>query len=260
LDECFLGGARRRGEIVRLIEIPVPLRKRGGIFNLTRASSFELAAAVEGAIKTNFGHAIRAYLERLVAEREFWTQRAKLLVDRFIRKVGATSDPWTLRLATKFAIVYAGGRIPAEMNIAPWPQRHPFKCIADLYRRAREVVATPEEALADLLSRLAANKSSDRRFPLLKKGEALPKAAQKTAWGLRRKASNLPPHLAIHSEKLDELVRPRKHANQVPQLLAAGGYTLPGKDGRIVSQLMVEGFGSARKPYFVRVRLDRLPK
>jgi hypothetical protein len=66
--------------------------------------------------------------------------------------------------------------------------------------------------------------------------------------------------LALHSEKLDELVRPRKHANQVRQLLAAGGYTLPGKDGRIVSQLMVEGFGSAQKPYFVRVRLDRLPK
>jgi hypothetical protein len=127
---------------------------------------------VEVAIKTNFGHPIRAYLERLVAEREFWTQRAKLLVDRCIRKVGATSDPWTLRFATKFAIIYAGAR--TEMNIAPWPQRHPFRCIADLYRRGREVVATPEEALADLLSRLAANKSSDRRFPVLKKGEALP--------------------------------------------------------------------------------------
>jgi uncharacterized protein (DUF927 family) len=125
LDECLLGGVRRRGEIVRLVEIPVPPKERGGVFNLTRASSFELAAAVEGAIKTNFGHAIRAYLDR-----EFWTQRAKLLVDRFIRKVGATSDPWTLRLATKFAIVYAGGRIAAEMNIAPWPKRHPFKCIA----------------------------------------------------------------------------------------------------------------------------------
>jgi hypothetical protein len=114
--------------------------------------------------------------------------------------------------------------------------------------------------LDDLLARLAANKTSDRRFPLLKKGEALPKAAKKSAWGIRRKASSAPGHLALHSERLDQLVRPRKHAEQVRQLLAARGYTLPGKDGRIVSQLMMKGFAASAKPYFVRVRLDRLSK
>jgi hypothetical protein len=180
-------------------------------------------------------------------------------VENFIRELGAQSDPWTQRFATKFAVVYAAANLAAEMEIAPWPPKHAFKCVARLYRRARNVVATPEEALADLLHRLAANATSKRRFPLLNKSEALHEGARRKAWGFRREALGTPPNLAVHSKTFDKLVRPRRHASQVRQLLAAGGYTLPGKEGRLVSQLKVGGFGSSRKPYFIRVRIDRLP-
>jgi hypothetical protein len=263
LDDCFLGEARRQGEIVRLIEIPVPPRKKGGIFDRmesTELSSGELAKAVEDAVRDNFGHPIRAFISRLVADRATYTDRAATLVKQFVREVGAESDPWTQRFATKFAVVYAAAHLAAEMKIAPWPPEHALKCVSRLYRRARNVVATPEEALADLLHRLAANATSKSRFPALKKGKALPKAAKKKAWGIRRKASGTPPNLAVHSKKFNTLVRPRKHAGQVRELLADGGYTLPGKDGRFVSQLKVKGFGTSQKPYFIRVRLDRLPR
>jgi hypothetical protein len=53
-------------------------------------------------------------------------------------------------------------------------------------------------------------------------------------------------------------VRPRRHGDQVRKLLADGGYTLPGKDGRHVRQIMVEGFGS-KKPYFACIPLSCLP-
>jgi hypothetical protein len=121
------------------------------------------------------------------------------------------------------------------------------------------VVATPEEALADLLQRLAKNATSKKRFPVLKKGKALAEGASKEAWGFRRKTPDTPANLAIYSKTFDKLVRPRKHAAQVRKLLAAGGYALPGKEGRLVTQLKVEGFGSSEKPYFIRVRRDRLP-
>jgi hypothetical protein len=263
LDADFLGEARRRGEIVRLIEVPVPEIKKGGIFDraeTTELSTSELAKMTEHAVGDNYGYPIRAYLERLVADREGYAHRAAKLVERFIRKVGAQSDPWTQRFATKFAVIYAGAHIAAEMKIAPWPKRHAFKCVARLYRRARNVVATPEEALADLLHRLAANERSKTRFPALKKGETVSRDARKGAWGIRRKTLGTPPNLAVLSKKLNKLVRPRRHAAQVRQLLADGGYTLPGKDGRIVSQLKVSGFGSSNKPYFVRIRRDRLPR
>lgn len=262
LDDRFLGEARKRGEMVRLIEIPVPKPKKGGIFDRMASvelSTADLAKQVEDAVRANFGHPVRAFLQRLTEDPQTYTQQAKVLVEKFVRKVGAQDDAWTQRFATKFAITYAAACIAAEMKIAPWPRKHAFKCVARLYRRALNVVATPEEALADLLHRLAANATSKKRFPVLKKGNALPKGASKAAWGFRRKTRGTPANLAVHSEKFDKLVRPRKHADQVRTLLAREGYALPGKEGRIVTQLKIKGFGSSEKPYFIRVRRDRLP-
>jgi uncharacterized protein (DUF927 family) len=188
LDADFLGEARRRGEIVRLIEIPVPRVKKGGICDraeTTELATSELAKTIEDAVRDNYGYPIRAFLERLVTDREGYEDRAAKLVERFIRKVGAQSDPWTQRFATKFAVIYAGARIAAEMKIASWPKGHAFKCVASsLYRRARNFVATPDEALADLLHRLAANERSKTRFPVLKKGKTVSRDARKKAWGI----------------------------------------------------------------------------
>ena len=66
--------------------------------------------------------------------------------------------------------------------------------------------------------------------------------------------------LGGQSSRLDRLVRPAHQAARVRKLLIAGGYTVPGKEGRHVRQIKVEGFGSTEKPYFVCVRLDRLPE
>jgi uncharacterized protein DUF927 len=262
LDSRFLGEARKRGEIVRLAEIRVPNALSGGIFDRMTGIEFstaELARKVEDAVQANFGHPIRTFLNHLTTDLDTYTKRARALVDEFVRKVGGQSDAWTHRFATKFAVVYAGGHIAAEMGIAPWSSKHAFTCIAHIYRNAREVVATPEEALTDLLHRLAKNATSKTRFPGLKKGVSLPKHAKAKAWGLRREVAGTPANLAILSEKFDKLVRPREHSAQVRKLLADGGYTLPGKEGRLVTQLQVKGFGSSEKPYFIRVRLDRLP-
>jgi hypothetical protein len=83
---------------------------------------------------------------------------------------------------------------------------------------------------------------------------------KKAAWGVRSKARNGTQFLAVESSRLDRLVRPAHQAARVRKLLIAGGYTVPGKEGRHVRQIKVEGFGSTEKPYFVCVRLDRLPE
>jgi hypothetical protein len=67
-------------------------------------------------------------------------------VTTFLERVGAASDPWTRRFAIKFAVVYAAARLAAELEVAPWSPGHPFKCIERLYKRARALVITPEEA------------------------------------------------------------------------------------------------------------------
>jgi uncharacterized protein DUF927 len=261
LDPEFLGGARERGELVRLIEITVPSRAKNGIFdrlNDAKLPPAELAKKGETAVKENFGHPIRLFIERLVSEREIYTRRATKLIEKFLQKAEIGSDPWAQRFAIKFAVVYAAARLAAELKVAPWAKSHPLKCILRLYRQARELVVTPEEALERLLQQLAKNTSS-RRFPEFHKGDRLPGATRR-AWGVRSKATDGTPFLAIHSDRFDGLVKPAHHASRVRKLLADSGYTVPGKDGRHVRQIKVQGFGSTEKPYFVCVRMDRLPK
>jgi hypothetical protein len=173
-----------------LIEITVPSRDKNGIFdrlNAVEPSATELANRAELAVKDNFGHPIRAFVKQLTSNPERHTRRAIELMERFLQKVGLGSDPWTRRFATKFAIVYAAARLAAELGVAPWPKRHPLKCIMRLYKRARDLVSTPKEALEGLLNQLAKNASSPKRFPKMKKGDALPAYLTKRAWGVRSK-------------------------------------------------------------------------
>ena len=258
----FLGKERARGELVRLIEIPVP-NAEDGVFD--RLSSVELSRTelvknAETAVEENFGHPIRAFIRHLVEDPETHTRRATELINKFLQKVGTGSDPWASRFAIKFAVVYAAARLAAELEVAPWVPGHPFKCVERLYKAARAQVITPEETLTALLHQLTNNADSATRFPKVEKGDSLPKELKNKAWGIQSEARDGTAFLAIHSDRLDRLVNPAHHAARVRKLLADRGYTVPGKEGRHVRQIKVKGFGSAKKPYFICVRLDRLPK
>jgi putative DNA primase/helicase len=256
-------GTRLRGESVRLMEIPVPGRDKNGIFDRLEAAKLsrtELARRAESAVTENFGHPMRAFIRQLVSNPKIHAARATELMEKFLKKIDVGSDPWTLRFASKFAVVYAAARLAAELQVAPWSANHPFKCVARLYKRAHELVATPEEALQDLLRHLAKNGSAMDRFPKVGKGDSLPKHLRSVAWGVRGETRDGTPFLGIHSDRFDDLVHPRHHAVPVRSLLAEGGYTVPGKEGLHVRQIKVQGFGSTEKPYFVCVRLDRLPE
>ena len=141
-------------------------------------------------------------------------------METFLQKIGVGNDPWTLRFAGKFAVVYAAAHLAAELEVAPWPASHPFKCVARLYRRARELVATPEEALQDLLRQLAKNASSMDRFPQVGKGDSLPAHLRSVAWGVRSKTRDGIQFLAIPSDRFDGLVHPHHHAVPVRSMLA----------------------------------------
>jgi putative DNA primase/helicase len=263
LGAKFLGRERARGELVRLIEIPVP-EPEDGIFDRLGAvqlSRTKLVKKAETAVEENFGHPIRAFIEHLVGNPETHTRRATELINKFLQKVGTGSDPWARRFANKFAVVYAAARLAAELEVAPWVPGHPFKCVERLYNAARALVITPEEAFTGLLHQLANNASSTSRFPKVEKGDTLPKRLKKKAWGIRHKTQDGISCLAIESKKkFDRLVHPPEYADRVRKLLADGQYIIPGKEGRHVCQIKVKGFGSTEKPYFVCVRLDRLPE
>jgi hypothetical protein len=131
--------------------------------------------------------------------------------------------------------------VPKRIAHAPWSLR----------RKRR---------LRDYFINWPTNASSEDRFPKIERGDSLPEGLKTKAWGIRHKTQDGVSCLAIESKKFDRLVHPPQYAERVRKLLVDGGYTVPGKEGRRIRQIKVQGFGSTKKPYFVCVRLDRLPE
>ena len=125
------GGRQRvEGEQVRHVDIKVPSGKRGGIFERLDGSSsqrkrkaIKLAKQVEATIGEHYGVALRPYLERLVANRAEIQPRVREIVETFIARVGAASDGWEYRFASKFGLVLAGAVLASEWKVAPWDSR-----------------------------------------------------------------------------------------------------------------------------------------
>ena len=50
-------------------------------------------------------------------------------MEKFFKTVGVGMIPGTGEFASKFAIVYAAAKMAAELKLAPWEPKHPFKCV-----------------------------------------------------------------------------------------------------------------------------------
>ena len=101
--------ARPEGAQVRMISLPVSPGVEGGIFNRVHGTPGEkasmckrLARQVEETIAANNGVVAPAYLPKLVANRIQLKERVRKIINAFVIKMGADSDPWERRFAEKF--------------------------------------------------------------------------------------------------------------------------------------------------------------
>ena len=106
-----------------------------------------------------------------------------MLVEHFISQVGVKGNAQQERFAHKFAVAYAAGVIAAEEHIAPWDSRHVGRCVASVYQWARCAMGGAEEQSPAILNRIAQAIRAGR-FPVVRKGEALPPCAARI-WGIR---------------------------------------------------------------------------
>ena len=127
LDDPKNKSARMEGAQVRMAPIPVPPGADGGIFDRldgSREAIVEkadmLVREVEGTLAENYGVAMPAYLQKLWPQRSSLAPRVRRIMDKFVKRVGADSEPWERRFAEKFGIVLAGGIFASEFEVAPW--------------------------------------------------------------------------------------------------------------------------------------------
>jgi hypothetical protein len=240
---------RAQGERVRHIDIKIPDREEGGIFNQLKGSRQEkaqqaqkLAAQVEAAIGANFGVAMRRYISKLVAERDSLKPELQEMVSDFITTAGADTDAWERRFALKFAIVAAGLAIAARFGCAPIAEERARPVVMRVYRLARRSVFSTQELTKDVLRRIRDKVQDKTRFPRIEKGESLASGLRQKAWGFRRTHPRHGLIIAVNPARFERMAGSRAAAEAVFDLLSGQGVAICGTAGKRRLQIAVQGF------------------
>jgi hypothetical protein len=257
LDDPVKRAARPEGAQARMIPVPVPPGGRGGIFNRmngTRSQKVKLgrklARRVEETIAANFGVPMPEYLRHLVPVRNEMRPRVRQIIDAFVDKMHANSDPWERRLAEKFGIVLAGALLLSHFGLTPWTKQRARNAVARVYRRSRAASASLNEATDRLLRRLRRLLRGGDRIRAIKKGKSLPADRAKRAWGYIRKL-NGKSVILIPYPRMQRLINPSAITTPVLRELARRQILLKSDDGKLTRQVMIKGLAGGKKPRYV---------
>lgn len=173
------------GDAVKLIDIPVPNRSEGGIYNRKweEETSANLAAELKSLIERQHGTILPAWIKYLSSIRivglDFSRAISKI---EFMKFVDKPTDGAHDRIADCFCLLYAAGDLASQVGLIPVKSMTIRKALVRLY----------DSVLCQFVS---ASKRDEQawglfldsidRFPLLTRGEA-PVDTAKTSEGFRR--------------------------------------------------------------------------
>jgi hypothetical protein len=180
----------------------------------------------------------------MVPKRPSLVARVRRIIDNFVKKMRADTDPWERRFAEKFGIVLAGAILMSEFGIGPWTRQRARRAIATLYKKARSAIVSINDTTDAVLKRLRKLVKAGKRFPLVKKGTSYNEAE---TWGLIRKMPDGSRAVLIQSSRFDGLVKPSAAAKAVLVELEKRGILIKAADGRPTRQMMIEGSNKRRR-------------
>ena len=153
-----LGLPWKEQEMARFIDIPVAHARDGGIFDRLDRSSGDpatqaanLIQVLDAALKTSYGALLRLWIENLM--RHDPAARIENLTQLFLDKV-QPQPGLEERLARKFALVYAAGRLAVDAGLLPWSKKLPLRVTLRLYRHAYAHRTAIPKDLSDALQQL----------------------------------------------------------------------------------------------------------
>jgi hypothetical protein len=263
--ETHSSQSRAPGERIRHIDMRIPDRKEGGIFNRVTGSSQErmekatkLAAQIEHTIGANYGVALRPYIKQLVAHRGSLKQEVNEIVSDFVASAGAATEPWERRFAEKFGSANAGLMLSARFGCAPLEEDRAKAKIMRMYRLARRSVFSTTEMADDILLRIRRKLDDDALFPTLEKGDSLAPKLRKRAWGFRRTHSKHGLIIAIDPERFEQMCGSGAAAEAVLDELIKRKVAVPGAGGKRRLQIAVQGFERDGRSRWVCLRVAAL--
>lgn len=159
----------------RWIDIPIPHKQHGGVWDRVPAKEGLKARGkrsnnVFSACKQAHGTVGRRWIGLLQQQRGTLATRTASEIDRFVEKVCPAGGGVDSRIAAKFGLVYAAGRLAIRHGLLPWPNDLPLKVCKRLYLRCLETNGGVERALEDAKAHLLRAVQDVDRFPMLKNG------------------------------------------------------------------------------------------
>ena len=220
------------GVLVRLIPISIPAPSEGGIFDRLPSAkvgksvqSTNLTNQLDRAIAANYGAIFPKWIRFLLRK----DHSAKLiqLRDDWAKECVAVSDGVDVRLARKFAAVYAAGALAAEAKILAWPVSDIKASVLNCYERAlsyrTKLLPSRKYAREKLLAALR----NATKFAKIKNGSA---TLESGMHGVRTKYKGKTV-LAVRNNELAKICGSGVKANVINSLYAEG--------------LLIRGTGSA---------------
>jgi hypothetical protein len=193
----------------------------------------------------------------LVPQRSSRAPRVRRIMDNFVKKVGAVSDPWERRFAEKFWIVLAGAIFASEFGVAPWTVGRAWGAVRAIYRRSRAAMTSVSQTTGALVSTIRKALTTDR-FPQLDKGQIMKPEHAGRALGVTRNLSTHGPTLLITLAQLKGLIRPRVTSSAVLADLAKRGILIRSPDGKSTRETMIRGLNGSKRHRYVSLKLSAL--
>jgi hypothetical protein len=251
-------------EQVRFIDIPVPPACEGGIFDRLDSSNVDpqarperLIHQLEAALDQNYGVLLGPWIEHLLKVNP--TRRIQKLTECFLKWV-KPKPGIEERIARKFALVYAAGRIAVDAGLLAWPKGYPLEVTLQLYWRAYRLRTAGSENLQRDLLRFSKIVHDPVYAPKAKAGKIITIQPEQSLLGVRTVHKGLPV-IAIRQEGVTELFG--SSAKAVLEWLKTSGAVMEGHGSRSARQLpirLVLGGTPIDKPRFLVFDSARLEK
>ena len=183
---------RSPGEKLRLIDIPVPHPKQAGIFDRlsgNRTSRVEqghqLIEQLASGMAANYGHLIPKWAAYLLKKNR--ALRVQKLVDGFVGRVVPHGKGHERRLAEKFGVIYAAGKMAVDADILPWDRSLPWKAVTKCYRLALAGISSEQVRAKAQIKTLSDLLTDPEYFPKAKPVSAGPTVYGSKTVGIRTK-------------------------------------------------------------------------
>ena len=245
-----LGFPWREQEAVRFIDIPVPGPDDGGIFDRLEnatdkaAKSTKLIRELEKDLMKYYGVLLRPWIEHLLATQP--RRRVAKLIRRFEEKTGPHTGVED-RIARKFGLVYAAGRIAVEAGLLKWSTGLPLRATTALYRRAKQLRLNGDGQVSEALTKLAEALADPAVVPPAAPRARVKVSDEKAFLGVRYRL-NGKQVVGLRKEKLAQLVGDAM-VGPVLKKLNERGAIITGHGGKSTQQLLGRLCRSAGKFY-----------